>query len=477
MPDRNPIYLRRGSTSLLRGSLEEINSQLFAILDSVYDGLYITDGNAVTILINQSYQTISGLKAEDVLGKNMRDIVSGGLIDRSGTLCALETRAPVTLEQTFRTGKQALITSTPCFNHEDEVSMVITVVRDMTDLYELQDKYRESEERRRSEMSFLQRHRQLSTKLIAADPRTLETLQRAKKVAALDTTILLLGETGVGKEQFARFIYENSTRADQSFIGLNCGAIPDQLIESELFGYERGAFTGANKEGKMGVFESSDKGTVFLDEIGDLPMEMQVHLLRVLQEMQVKRVGGVKPIPVDVRVIAATNRDLLEMVREKTFREDLYYRLNVVPIMIPPLRDRKGDILPLIQTFLADMNKKYRFHKSFTSAAMGVMHDYAWPGNVRELKNVVEQAVILSSNDMILPSDLPIACRYEGGGGCGSDEADEVDLKHKVAKFEYDYIRRAYEKHGNVRAAAASLGMDGATFVRKRKKYEQMLQE
>ena len=324
MQERNPIYLQKGGASLLHGSTEEINRQLFAILGSVYDGLFITDGNAVTILINQAYQTISGLNPEDVLGKNMRDIVASGLIDRSGTLIALETGKPATLEQTFRTGKQALITSTPCFSDKDKISMVITVVRDMTDLYGLQEKYHESEERHRSEMAFLQRSQQLTSQLIAQDPRTLDTLRRVQKVAALDTTILLLGETGVGKEQFARFIYENSARSGQSFIGINCGAIPPTLIESELFGYERGAFTGANREGKMGVFESANKGTVFLDEIGDLPLDMQVHLLRVLQERQVKRVGGVRSISVDVRIVAATNRDLLEMVREKTFREDLY---------------------------------------------------------------------------------------------------------------------------------------------------------
>ena len=472
MQERNPIYLQKGGASLLHGSTEEINRQLFAILGSVYDGLFITDGNAVTILINQAYQTISGLNPEDVLGKNMRDIVASGLIDRSGTLIALETGKPATLEQTFRTGKQALITSTPCFSDKDKISMVITVVRDMTDLYGLQEKYHESEERRRSEMAFLQRSQQLTSQLIAQDPRTLDTLRRVQKVAALDTTILLLGETGVGKEQFARFIYENSARSGQSFIGINCGAIPPTLIESELFGYERGAFTGANREGKMGVFESANKGTVFLDEIGDLPLDMQVHLLRVLQERQVKRVGGVRSISVDVRIVAATNRDLMEMVREKTFREDLYYRLNVVPIQIPPLRERKGDIKPLIQSFLTDMNKKYRFQKAFTPAAMEVMHRYAWPGNVRELKNVVEQAVILSSGDYILPTDLPITSRHEADGDGGT-----LDLRLAVAQFEYDHICLAYQKYRNVRAAAASLGMDDATFVRKRKKYEKLLQK
>lgn len=226
----------------------------------------------------------------------------------------------------------------------------------------------------------------------------------------------------------------------------------------------------------MGVFESADQGTVFLDEVGDLPLEMQVHLLRVLQEMQVRRVGGVRSISVDVRIIAATNRNLLDMVREKTFREDLYYRLNVVPIVIPPLRERKRDIRPLVEAFLKDMNKKYRYQKRFSDAAMDVLYDYNWPGNVRELKNVVEQAVILSSGDEIQTPDLPIACRFEGEGANGG-EAGHVNLKREVARFEYEYICRAYEKYGNVRAAAASLGMNDATFVRKRHKFEELLQE
>lgn len=472
MQERNPIYMYKGCTSLLHGNSDEVNRQLFAILGSVYDGLYITDGNANTILINQAYQSISGLDAESMLGKNMRDIVAADLIDKSGSLIALEQGRAATLEQTFRTGKRALITSTPYYTGKDNISMVITVVRDMTDLYGLQEKYRESEERRHSEVAFLQYSQSFKSYLVAQDTNTLDTLRLAKKVAALDTTVLLLGETGVGKELFARFIYENSERSKQSFISINCGAIPPTLIESELFGYERGAFTGANKEGKMGVFESANKGTVFLDEIGDLPLDMQVHLLRVLQERQVKRVGGIRSISVDVRIIAATNRDLLEMVHNKTFREDLYYRLNVVPIHIPPLRERRGDIQPLVQTFLDDINKKYRFQKSFTDSAIEVMNRYTWPGNVRELKNVVEQAVILSSGDFILPTDLPISSRI-----AACEEGKTMNLRLAVAAFEYEHICAAYKKYQNVRAAAASLDMDDATFVRKRKKYKEMLQK
>ena len=474
MQESERIFIAENAT-LLRGSERELNRQLFTILNSIYDGLYITDGQANTILINRAYEEVSGLRREDVLGKSMQEIVATGMIDRSGSLGVLKTRKPVTLEQTFRTGKQALITSTPHFDSSGEITMIITVVRDMTEIYGLQRKYQESEERRRSEMEFLQRNQRFVSRMVAADPRTLEVLARAQKVATLDTTVLLLGETGVGKELFARTLYRNSHRASRPFVAVDCASLPETLVESHLFGHARGAFTGAERASE-GLLRAAHQGTLFLDEVGDLPLEMQVHLLRVLQEMQVRRVGGVRSISVDVRIIAATNRNLLDMVHEKTFREDLYYRLNVVPIEIPPLRERKRDIRPLVESFLKDMNKKYRYQKRFADAAMEILYSYVWPGNVRELKNVVEQAVILSAGDEIQPSELPIACRFEGESH-GGDETGRVNLKLEVARFEYEYICRAYEKYGTVRAAAASLGMDSATFVRKRRKFEELLQK
>lgn len=477
MSDRDKKGAAKTGIAILSGSEEQIDRELPSILGNIYDGVYITDGNAVTLLINRAYQTISGLKPEDVLGMNMKDVVSNGLIDKSGTLAVLETGKSVTMEQTFRTGKKALITSTPHYDGSGNISLVITVVRDITELYDLQKAYQESEERHRSERDFLRRSRRFASQMVVADPDTQTVVERALKVAPLNATVLLLGETGVGKEEFAHLIYENSSRADQSFIGVNCGAIPPALIESELFGYERGAFTGASREGKKGVFESADKGTVFLDEIGELPLNMQVHLLRILQNMEITRVGGVRSIPVDVRIIAATNRDLQQMVQEKTFREDLYYRLNVVPITVPPLRERKQDIAPLVLSFLRELNKKYRDQKYFTHAAMEALNSYSWPGNVRELKNVVEQAVILSPQNEIYPVDLPIYSKLEPREVERADSMEGgEDLKTELARVEYGHICRAYAKHGSVRAAAASLGMNDSTFVRKRQKYKQMFE-
>ncbi|WP_312943139.1 sigma 54-interacting transcriptional regulator [Oscillibacter sp.] len=480
MAERATVYLHKGNYLSARKDLSWINHQMITILDSIFDGVYITDGSTNTLMVNQAYLAISGLSKEQVLGKSMPDLVNAGIVNRSGTLAALKARKTVTLDQTFHTGKQVLITSTPCFEEDGSIFLVITVVRDMTELYNLQEKNRENEERYRREVNLHQAL--LSRKFIVVDPKTQEVLTRAERVASLNTIVLLLGETGVGKEQFARFIFENSPRKNQTFISVNCGAIPSSLIESELFGYERGAFTGANKEGKLGIFEAANHGTVFLDEIGDLPMDMQVHLLRVLQEMRVKRIGSVKSIPVDVRIIAATNRDLWEMVQAKTFREDLYYRLNVVPITIPPLRERHGDIIPMVQGFLSDMNEKYHVQKNYIPTALKAMQDYQWPGNVRELKNVVEQSVIFSAGEYILPSDLPISISNKSSDSdqsakTGNPARISIDLKRAVAKFEYGFIKQSYEMHGNVRDAAASLGMDPSTFVRKRKRWEKLLQK
>ena len=234
----------------------------------------------------------------------------------------------------------------------------------------------------------------------------------------------------------------------------------------------QGAFTGASRGGKPGLFEVADKGTLFLDEIGELPLEMQVKLLRVLQERTVTRVGGNEAVSVDVRVVAATNRDLGQMVRDKTFREDLFYRLNVVPITIPPLRERRDDIIPFAESFLEELNKKYNLRKRLTASVCQAMLNYAWPGNVRELKNIIERMVIMSGSDQIRAEDLPFHSVWTPPLP-GGEDGPTVDLKALTGQFELQFINRAYERFGNVRDAARSLGMDPATFVRKRKRYAQ----
>jgi len=470
-------------------TVSEAAERLNEIIEHSFDGIYITDGKANTIKINHAYEEITGLKKEEVMGKNMDDLVHNKIISRSGSLIVLKTKKPVTLQQHFKTGKQALITSSPIFDKSGKLVMIVTNVRDLTEIYNLKQEVlekTEAMERLRLELNHIQECPG-EEDLIIKDDVALAALLLAKRVAPMDTTVMLLGETGVGKEVMAKYVFHHSLRSNSSFIKVNCGAIPENLIESELFGYEKGAFTGANKTGKMGLFELANNGTLFLDEVGELPKEMQVKLLRALQEQEIIRVGGVTPIKINTRIIAATNRNLEEMVQQKLFREDLYYRLTVFPIYIPPLRTRPKDITPLAESFLKKLNRKYNFKKYFSNVSITLLNEYDWPGNIRELKNIVERAVIISSGDEIKPEDLHIRQKT----GLNTETAGTIitvrdeennpehisifpesgDLKIMLENIEHHYLEQAYEKYGNVRDAAKSLGLTPSTFVRKRQRF------
>lgn len=470
-------------------TLSEASERLNAIIEHSFDGIFITDAKANVIRINHAYEVITGLKKEEVLGKNMADLVRNKLISESGSLQVIKTKQPVTLQQCFRSGKEALVTSSPIFDADGNFIMIVTNVRDLTEIYNLKAVVQEKTaamDRLAMELEHLQTTSEDNQEIIAKDETTLAAMLLANRVASMDTTVILLGETGVGKEVMARYIFQHSHRAKNSFIKVNCGAIPENLIESELFGYEGGAFTGANKNGKIGLFELANKGTLFLDEIGELPKDMQVKLLRVLQEQEILRVGGTKPVKIDVRIIAATNRNLEEMVKDGTFREDLYYRLTVFPISIPPLRMRKKDIIPLALSFLEKLNQKYQLKKYFTDLSMQLLHEYDWPGNIRELKNIVERAIIISPSDAIKPEDLhihsaskPIVIIKENDFSDNTKNSlppspeFPINLKNTLEKIEYTYMVQAYKFFGNVRDAAKNLGLTPSTFVRKRKQYQQ----
>lgn len=469
-------------------TVAEAADRLSAIIEHSFDGIFITDKNANVLRINHAYEDITGLKKEDVLGRNMTDLVREKMISKSGSLIVKRTKKPVTLQQRFNSGKEALVTSSPIFDKDGELIMIVTNVRDLTEIYNLKEVVQEKTaamERLRLELEHIQNPLE-EQEVIAKDEATLAAILLANRVAPMDTTVMLLGETGVGKEVMARYIYQHSSRLKNSFIKVNCGAIPESLIESELFGYESGAFTGANRAGKIGLFELANKGTIFLDEIGELPKDMQVKLLRALQEQEIMRVGGTKPISIDVRIVAATNRNLEEMVKNGDFRQDLYYRLTVFPISIPPLRFRKKDITPLAQSFLRTLNQKYNLKKYFSDISIQLLNEYHWPGNIRELKNIVERAIIISSDNEIKPEDLhlhhqsqPIIIEKDAPVDIEKLQKPQeidfpVDVQDILLRTEYHYLTAAYAKFGNVRDAAQALGITPSTFVRKRKKYEEV---
>lgn len=454
---------------------KDLHLRINDILDSSYDGIYITDGEANTIMVNKAYERIAGINISELLGRNMRDLVKDGYISESATLLVLKDKKINTIEQNFKTGKKALVTSTPVFNSQGNITMVVTNVRDITELYELKERLDEKEnltKRYSRELEAIKLELLKSNNLIAIDKKMLNIIQMSIRVAPLDTTVLITGETGAGKEEIAKLIYRNSDRKTKQFIKVNCGSIPKTLIEAELFGYEKGSFTGASKDGKIGLFEVADGGVLFLDEVGELPLDMQVKLLRVLQDGEFTRVGGVNTITTDVRILAATNRNLEEMVKEKIFREDLYYRLNVVPIIVPPLRERRDDILPLTQHFLCSLNNKYKFKKSISSEALNTLYSYEWKGNVRELRNIIERTMIMSDQDIINKNDLPREILVWDNEQNIINENEIIPLKQALDRVERQLLKAAFNIHGNVRDAAKALEIDPSTFVRKRQKHK-----
>ncbi len=332
--------------------------------------------------------------------------------------------------------------------------------------------------------------------LIGNSPAIQEVFELIKKAANSDSTVLITGESGTGKELVARALHHNSHRMDQVFMPVNCGAIPAELLESELFGHEKGAFTGAN-QARVGRFELANHGTVFLDEVGDMPLSLQVKLLRVLAESEIDRVGGTKPIKINVRVIAATHCNLEEAIQKGKFREDLFYRLNVIPITIPPLRERKSDIPYLVRHFLKFFNEsKGKTVTGLNDSAMEIFCNYHWPGNIRELANFIERMVVLSNNCVLTPRDLPEKVLGDNGKNnwqpieeSKSEETpveflynsmsrsplgipeEGVNLKKMVENFEKDLILEALEKTNWVKNRAAGLlGLNRTTLVEKLKK-------
>lgn len=506
-------------------SVKEINQELQAFFDTSWDEIFVTDGEGMTLRVNGACVRICGLKESELVGRNVRDLVGEGVMSRSATLLALEKRKKVTIVEETKSGRRILVTAVLVFD-EDRIVRVVNVSRDITELHHLQERFEEAQELLelcRMELSAARKENADRERVVYRSETMERIMALVSRVARVNSTVLLLGESGVGKEVIARTIHERSNCKDGPFIKINCGAIPAALLESELFGYEKGAFTGANSGGKAGLIELADRGTLFLDEIGELPMNLQVKLLQILQDRCLTRVGGVRTIGVDTRVIAATNRDLERMVKKGKFREDLYYRLNVVPINIPPLRERKDDIPLLAHNFLKRFSAKYQTKKELSTEVLDLLSKYYWPGNVRELENLMERLVVIHEEQVIRPHHLPEAVRNastrdsEGPWGSpavitedsdrelgngqvgGSDSAgergstdglrdntvpgsqgspgDAVNLCHIVSwkeateLLERKLITMALHRYGSTHKAAKALGIDQSTVARKVQKY------
>lgn len=448
---------------------KRLSTELDAIIESSFDGIYVTDGQGRTIRVNKAYERITGIRRQYVIGRTMADLVAEGFFNESVTIRVLESKHPESLMQTVKTGKRLMVTGTPIVGGDGEVSLVVTSVRDVTELYNLQNQLVEEEKLRskyENELEKLRKSANESNQAIIQSKKMKETYELAMRLAQVDTTILVQGESGVGKEVFADMVHANSQRRDEPMIKISCAAIPEQLLESELFGYAPASFTGASKQGKVGIFESAKGGTIFLDEIGEMPLSLQAKLLRVLQAKEVIRVGSSVAVPVDVRIIAATNRDLKDMVAQGQYRQDLFFRLNVVPVVIPPLRERKEAIPNLVYHFLEKFNHQYGFSKQIEPQVLENLYGYDWPGNVRELVNTVERLVVTSQGDVVTADDMPERMR-RGGPDMQVPDLVEGSLKATLDKVERRIIADALDKHGSTRGAAKALGVNQSTIVRK----------
>jgi len=443
--------------------------ELDAIFESSFDGLYITDGEANTISLNKGFERITGVTAEECIGRNMADLVKEGIYSRSGTLLALETRETATIPLQAKTGKNALVTSTPIFDDEGNIILVVTNVRDITELNALQDKLEQIEGLSRFYQTELQQLK-LYNQCIIHSSKMRELVDLVMRIAHTDSTVLIQGESGVGKELVANTLHANSNRSNGPFVKINCGAIPENLLESELFGYDPGAFSGASKKGKAGLFELADGGILFLDEIGDLPLNLQVKLLRVLQDMTISRLGGTTTIKIDVRILAGTNRNLPEMIDKRLFRKDLYYRLNVVPVSVPPLRERREDIPVLSKHFLENFNTKHNMKKKLSAEVLGYFMTYNWPGNVRELENLIERLVVTSINDTIGINDL-FSWAEISATLPETDEQELLPLQLALENTERHLLQKAFSRFKSTYAVARALEVSQPTIVRKAAKY------
>ncbi len=456
-------------------SFQTLSRELDTIIDSSSDGLFVCDADANVIRMNPASEKIHNISASEIVGRNMCELIESGFIARSAALEASESKRRVSLLQD-KDGHKLISIATPVFDEYGELNRVVVSERDITEIDNLQRELEKQEAIKdsfRDQMLAMQQADLESQQIIARSPTMIRALQQAIKVAKADSSVLILGESGVGKGLIANLIHKNSIRAEQPLIRINCGAIPESLIEAELFGYEKGAFTGALASGKPGHFELADRGTLFLDEVAELPLPSQVKLLRFLEDGQITRLGDTKNRTVNVRVLAATHQNLETMVEQGKFRLDLYYRLNVIPIQVPAVRDRHDCIIPLIRHYIDIFTQQTGSHKRLTRAALDTLTAYPYPGNVRELMNICERLVVMSETELIDLSDLPVQITSHAPKNNFSsiDLPLGTPLQQTLDLVEKELLKKALQQFHNQTEIAVALDVNQSTIARKLKKH------
>ena len=454
-----------------------LNQQLKTIFKASHDGIWVCDGHGKVIDINEASEKLNGIHAKHIIGKNVTDLVNGGLFDRSVTLEVLETKRQVSVIQEIkRTKKILLATGTPAFDDEGNIFLVVVNERDMTQLNAIQKQLEQSRmvtEKYKDKLAELSLLELKDQEIVAEDKKMRQVLHLALKLAHLSASdILILGESGTGKGLLAKFIHKNSNRSKKPFIQINCAALPENLLEAELFGYEKGAFTGARQEGKAGLFELAHEGTLFLDEIGDLPHSLQAKLLKYLDDHEIMRLGGLKSKKIDCTIIAATNRDLEGLVQQKRFRRDLFFRLNTFTIRIPALRERTDDIFELVSFYMQKYGKAYRLNRRISPDALKALQAYPFPGNVRELKNILKKAVVMSEHESV--DEMINQSLSADAGHCVTPSIHAHQGKgmtDQIYDVEKEILQNAMTHCKSTREMARYLKISQPTVVRKLKKH------
>ncbi len=455
------------------------------IIDCIEEEIFIADEYGFIQFMNPYAEKVCGVKLSDVIGCHVTDMEKRGLISSNITQEVLSHKAPYTKIMRLHTGHTVVASGTPIYDKNGKLINVLVSSKDVAEFKELLDRLdnvTNDLESRTKELEELRRQVITQDNYVLQSPPMKEVEKTIWKVAPTDATVLVDGESGTGKEVVAELLHKFSGRNNGPFVKINCGMVPENLLESEFFGYESGAFTGAKKGGKKGKIELADGGTLFFDEIGEMPLSLQAKLLEFLQDREIVRVGGMTRIPVDVRVVAATNRNLREMVSEGSFRGDLYYRLNVVPVHLPPLRKRTDDILPLTKLFMEKYNVRYKTHKSLSPAVRSYFLAYPWPGNVRELMHTVERLLIISDGDIIgmeavkrvledverdmVHGDLAEIKEQMGGETVDSLLESKISLKDAKGQLELEMVRRAYEKFHSTYKVADALGISQPAIIK-----------
>ena len=444
---------------------------LNALHEHFRESIFVTDGEGNVIFANKESSERLGIPVDKMEGRNVRELLEEGLYKYSTVLEAIETKKETLGEINYDGDLHTFSNSVPIVNEEGKVELTVTnnmSVQKNKEWEEIIAREKQEADYLRRELDYLRlKDRRV---LIANSPKMRSIINTINIVAPTDSNVVILGESGTGKDMIAEIIHEKSQRSSRSYISVNCAAMPETLLESELFGYEGGAFSGALAKGKIGLFEAASGGTLFLDEIGEMSPALQSKLLRVIENHELRRVGGVKNIPVDVRIICATNRNLETMVNDHTFREDLYYRLSVFTLELPSLRDRQEDIMPIAELFLKELNDRYNTNKRFSDITVNTMMNYNWPGNIRELRNVIERIFVVSRGDELVFTPIPTASYGTHFSEMQNPliTEDYASLKDFVETVEAQYIQKVLDECGGVVTEASKrLGIHRSVLYRK----------